>query len=196
MAQRETLTKQCMYILLDCSGQSGESCSVQVLQADEGWQAADLPSLSSTILSPPSLVLLHCLWSSFLPSRHLAIEIIYFLSWHLSFFDLCVLSSFLVLPPFLLHPLQLLSLCTLPLKSLELILGHGLYSYEWVKSYQVVIRPDAKQFSEVAEGHRSICFKAEVWEVVGRSEVAAFTKREKNIREHETRRRLPNIFNR
>lgn len=160
-------------------------------------------------LQPSSLLLLLCCCIASGPhsyhlsspllvqcSRHLAIEIIYFLSWHLSFFDLCVLSSFLVLPPFLLHPLQLLSLCTLPLKSLELILGHGLYSYEWVKSYQVVIRPDAKQFSEVAEGHRSICFKAEVWEVVGRSEVAAFTKREKNIREHETRRRLPNIFNR
>lgn len=69
MAQTETLTKQCMYILLDCSGQSGESCSLQVLQADEGWQAADLPSLSSAILSPSSLVLLHCLSSSFLPSQ-------------------------------------------------------------------------------------------------------------------------------
>lgn len=48
--------------------------------------------------------------------------------------------------------------------------------YEQVKSYQVVIRPDAKQFPEVAEGHGSICFKAEIWEMVGWSEVAAFTE--------------------
>lgn len=45
-----------------------------------------------------------------------------------------------------------------------------------MKSYQVVIRPDTKQFSEVAEGHRSVCFEAEVWEMVGWSEVAAFTR--------------------
>lgn len=43
------------------------------------------------------------------------------------------------------------------------------------KSYQVIIWPDAKQFSEVAEGHRSVCFEAKVREMVGRSEVAAFT---------------------
>lgn len=46
-------------------------------------------------------------------------------------------------------------------------------------SYQVVVRPDAKQFSEVAEGHRSICFKAEVWEMVCWGEIAAFTKVQK-----------------
>ena len=54
-----------------------------------------------------------------------------------------------------------------------------------MKSYQVVIRPDAKQFSEVAEGHRSVCFKAEVWEMVGWSEVAAFTKAQKKDTQHE-----------
>lgn len=43
------------------------------------------------------------------------------------------------------------------------------------QSYQVVIWPDAKQFSEVAESHGSVCFKAEIWEMMGRSEVAAFT---------------------
>lgn len=43
------------------------------------------------------------------------------------------------------------------------------------QSYQVVIWPDAKQFSEVAESHGSVCFKAEIWEMMGRSEVATFT---------------------
>jgi hypothetical protein len=42
-------------------------------------------------------------------------------------------------------------------------------------SYQVVIRPDPKELPEVAEGHRSIGLEAEVWEVVGWSQVAAFT---------------------
>lgn len=42
-----------------------------------------------------------------------------------------------------------------------------------IRSYQVVVRPDAKQFSEVAEGHGSVGLEAEVWEVVGRGEVAA-----------------------
>lgn len=44
------------------------------------------------------------------------------------------------------------------------------------KSYQVVVWPDAKQFSEVAEGHRSVRFEAEVREMVRWSEVAPFTR--------------------
>lgn len=55
--------------------------------------------------------------------------------------------------------------------------------YEQVESYQVVIRPDAKQFPEVAEGHGSICFKAEIWEMMGWSEVAAFTEVKIRIQE-------------
>lgn len=51
-------------------------------------------------------------------------------------------------------------------------------------TYQVVIRPDAKQFSEVAEGNRSVCFEAEIWEMVGWGEVAAFTEVRRNIRAH------------
>ena len=54
-----------------------------------------------------------------------------------------------------------------------------------VKSHQVVIRPDAEQFSEVAKGHRSVGFKAEVWEVVSWSEVAAFTEIQHKTRRHQ-----------
>lgn len=53
--------------------------------------------------------------------------------------------------------------------------------HEQTNSYQVVIRPDAKQFSEVSEGHWSVCFEAEIREMVGWSEVAAFTEIQKNI---------------
>lgn len=52
----------------------------------------------------------------------------------------------------------------------------GLATGDAARTYQVVIRPDAKQFSEVAEGHRSVCFEAEIWEMVGWGEVAAFTE--------------------
>lgn len=48
--------------------------------------------------------------------------------------------------------------------------------YSSTKSYQIVIWPDAKQFSEVAEGHRSVCFKAEVREMMSWGEVTAFTR--------------------
>lgn len=66
--------------------------------------------------------------------------------------------------------------------------------HEQVKSYQVVIRPDAKQFSEVAEGHRSVCLEAEVREMVRWSEVAAFTKVQRNIRPHQIKRQQSNSF--
>lgn len=64
------------------------------------------------------------------------------------------------------------------------LINLGTQIIQQVKSHQVVIRSDAKQFSEVAEGHRGICFKSEVREMVGWSEVAAFTKVQKNTRVH------------
>lgn len=42
-------------------------------------------------------------------------------------------------------------------------------------AHQVVVWPDPKQLSEVAEGHRGVGFKPEVWVVMGWCEVAAFT---------------------
>lgn len=42
-------------------------------------------------------------------------------------------------------------------------------------AHQIVVWPDAKQLSEVAEGNRGVGFKPEVWVMVGRCEVAAFT---------------------
>jgi len=50
---------------------------------------------------------------------------------------------------------------------------------------QVVIWPNAKEFSEVTKGNRSIGLKAKVTVVVSRSEVTAFTE---NIRERERER--------
>lgn len=44
-----------------------------------------------------------------------------------------------------------------------------------VGTNQVVIGSDAKEFSEVTKGDRSVGLKAEVAVVVGRSQVAAFT---------------------
>lgn len=41
-------------------------------------------------------------------------------------------------------------------------------------AHQIVVWPDPKQLSEVAEGHRGVGFKPEVWVVMGRCEVAAF----------------------
>lgn len=42
-------------------------------------------------------------------------------------------------------------------------------------THQIVVWPDPKQLSEVAEGHRGVGFKPEVWVVMGWCEVAAFT---------------------
>lgn len=48
-----------------------------------------------------------------------------------------------------------------------------------VSTNQVVIRSNAKEFSEVTKGDRSIGLKAEVTVVVGRSQVTAFTGNKK-----------------
>lgn len=45
-----------------------------------------------------------------------------------------------------------------------------------MRAHQVVVWPDPKQLSEVAEGHRGVGFKPEVWVVMGWCEVAAFTE--------------------
>lgn len=44
---------------------------------------------------------------------------------------------------------------------------------------QVVIRPNAKEFSEVTKGDRSVGLKAEVTVVVGRRQVTALTENKK-----------------
>lgn len=44
-----------------------------------------------------------------------------------------------------------------------------------VGTNQVVIGSNAKEFSEITKGDRSVGLKAEVTVVVGRSQVAAFT---------------------
>lgn len=48
---------------------------------------------------------------------------------------------------------------------------------QWLttKGVQVVVRPDAEQLSEVAEGNRGIGLEPEVIVVVSRRQVAAFT---------------------
>lgn len=51
-----------------------------------------------------------------------------------------------------------------------------------VGTNQVVIGPNAKEFSKVAKGDRSIGLKAEVTVVVGRSQVTAFTGNDKTER--------------
>lgn len=48
-----------------------------------------------------------------------------------------------------------------------------------VSANQVVIRSNAKEFSEITKGDRSIGLKAEVAVVVGRSQVTAFTEKKK-----------------
>lgn len=50
------------------------------------------------------------------------------------------------------------------------------------KSHQVVVWPNSKQLSEVAEGNRGIGFKSKVWEMVGWCEVAAFAVWDKGNR--------------
>lgn len=50
--------------------------------------------------------------------------------------------------------------------------------YGWKRPHQVVIWPDPKQLSEVAEGHGGVGFEPEVWVVMGWSEVTAFTVRD------------------
>lgn len=44
-----------------------------------------------------------------------------------------------------------------------------------VSTHQVVVWPDAKQFSEVTESNRSIGLKTKVTVVMSRGQVAAFT---------------------
>lgn len=48
-----------------------------------------------------------------------------------------------------------------------------------VNTNQIVIGSNAKEFSEVTKGDRSIGLKAEVTVVVGRSQVTAFTENKK-----------------
>lgn len=43
-------------------------------------------------------------------------------------------------------------------------------------THQVVVRFDAKQFSEVSEGQWSVSLQPEIWEVMCRSQVAAITR--------------------
>lgn len=49
-----------------------------------------------------------------------------------------------------------------------------------VSTNQVVIGSNAKKFSEITKGDRSIGLKAEVTVVVGRSQVTTFTANKKN----------------
>lgn len=60
-----------------------------------------------------------------------------------------------------------------------------------IGSYQVIIRLDPKEFSEVPEGQWSVGLKPEVWVVMSRGQIAAFTAvqraTEETEKEHQQR---------
>ncbi len=45
-------------------------------------------------------------------------------------------------------------------------------------SHQIVVRSNPEELSEVSERHRSVCFKPEVWIVMRRCQITAFTERD------------------
>lgn len=62
-------------------------------------------------------------------------------------------------------------------------------------THQVVVRFDAKQFSEVSEGQWSVSLQPEIWEVMCRSQVAAITRQKiKNNVLKEKKKKIKNLL--